>query len=245
MQVTFDNVQIQGVLSVLPENRQSVKETTTTSDLLIYGMDYLLEKCYIKKEEIGAIIAVSSSPDYYVPFLSYMVHGAFHLDEDILCLDIMESGIKIVKGLFEACMLAEHMKDKKIILVTGDVWSRQRKNDQFHMLDEAEIMIVSYAKGAESINLEIGTDSHYLEWGKESQGAFADLFHKAKPSPELDANLQSDIENKVRENKQCFEEEHGGHDRTILSEHGPGMQWANATLSRKDLTFHEVIQSDL
>ena len=97
MITTFRGKRITGVLGVLPENeydydietkpfqtthtkrlkrimgygkRRAAKSTTTTSDLCVFGMDYILEQKWINKDEIGAIIAVTISPDHYVPHVS-------------------------------------------------------------------------------------------------------------------------------------------------------------------------------
>ena len=102
MITTFHQKRIRGVLGVLPENeydydeetkpfqdihtkrlkrimgygkRRAAKSKTTTSDLCVYGFDYVLKHNWIKKEEIGAVVVVTISPDHYVPHVSNIIHG--------------------------------------------------------------------------------------------------------------------------------------------------------------------------
>ena len=46
------------------------KDTSTVSDFAVYGLRYMLEKEWIRKEEIGAIITVTLCPDHFVPHIS-------------------------------------------------------------------------------------------------------------------------------------------------------------------------------
>lgn len=155
MITTFHQKRIRGVLGVLPENeydydeetkpfqdihtkrlkrimgygkRRAAKSKTTTSDLCVYGFDYVLKHNWIKKEEIGAVVVVTISPDHYVPHVSNIIHGEFDLPHDVVCVDIPQACAGYIMGLMEACMLLEHMpKDKKVVLFTGDVLCRKEK----------------------------------------------------------------------------------------------------------------------
>lgn len=70
---------------------------------------------WIKKEEIGAVVVVTISPDHYVPHVSNIIHGEFDLPHDVVCVDIPQACAGYIMGLMEACMLLEHMpKDKKL-----------------------------------------------------------------------------------------------------------------------------------
>lgn len=154
MITSFLGKRISGVLGVLPENeydydeetkpfqdthtkrlkrimgygkRRAAKSNTTTSDLCIYGFDYILKNNWIRKDEIGAVIVVTVCPDHYVPHVSNIVHGEFELPADVVCMDIPQACAGYVLGLMEACMLLEHMPDKKVVLFTGDVLCRKER----------------------------------------------------------------------------------------------------------------------
>lgn len=148
----FNGKRISGVLTVLPENcyqfddeiaeaeavkakrlkrimgygqRYRVKEKTTMSNLMGYGLRYLLENQKIKKEEIGAIVVVTLSPDFFVPQVSNIIHGELELPKDVMCVDISSACAGYIVGLVQAFMMLEHLKDKKVLLFTGDIFNRK------------------------------------------------------------------------------------------------------------------------
>ena len=151
MLVKFSGKRISGVLGLLPENeydydeetkdfatlqtrrlkkimgfgkRRAAKETSVTSDFCLYGLRYALEKEYIKKEEIGAIIVVGLTPDYYLPHISNIIQGELELDDDVVCIDIPQGCAGYILGLYQSCMMLEHM-ERKVLLFTGDVLCRK------------------------------------------------------------------------------------------------------------------------
>ena len=149
----FIDKHITGVLSVLPENesifeeetknpndsknqrlkniigfgnRRRVKGNTTLSDMLLYGMHYLLDVGYIKREEIGAIVVSTLSQDYFLPQISMILHGELNLSKDVFCIDTPQACAGFTMGLIESFMLLEHMADnKKVILCTGEIFNRK------------------------------------------------------------------------------------------------------------------------
>ncbi len=107
------------------EKHRLAKETSTVFDFAEFGLSYIIEHDWIRKKEIGAIIVVTLCPDYYVPHISTMLQGRFGLSEDVLCLDIAQGCCGFIVGIIEAFLLLEHIPDKKILLVNGDVLSRK------------------------------------------------------------------------------------------------------------------------
>lgn len=153
----FNNKIISGVLSILPENeyffedetadpkdiknrrlkkiigfgtRRRVKGTTTLSDMLLYGINHLLEHDKLKKEDIGAIVASSLSPDYFVPQISNIIHGKLGFNKDVYCVDIMQACAGYTVGLIQAFMLLEHLGDKKVLLCTGEIFNRKSDDNE-------------------------------------------------------------------------------------------------------------------
>ena len=157
MNFEFCGKSISGILSILPENeytfeeeaaepdnvknrrlkkiigygrRRRVKKNTVMSDMFLYGMDYLLKENKIKKSEIGAIIVVTLSPDYWLPQISSILHGELRLSHDVFCMDIPSACAGFIVGLIESFMLLDHMKDKKIILCTGEIFNRKTNEEE-------------------------------------------------------------------------------------------------------------------
>ena len=157
MILNFKGKKISGVLSILPENeylfedeaadpkdiknrrlkriigfgaRRRVKGNTTLSDMLLYGMENLMEQGKIKKEEIGAIVVSTLSPDYFLPQISNILQGKLGLGNDVYCVDIMQACAGYVIGLIQAFMLLEHLGEKKVLVCTGEIFNRKSDENE-------------------------------------------------------------------------------------------------------------------
>lgn len=205
MILDFKGKRISGVLSVLPENeylfedealepqdvknrrlkriigfgaRRRVKGTTVLSDMLLYGINHLLEQEKIKKEEIGAIVVSTLSPDYFLPQISNILQGELGLGNDVYCVDIMQACAGYVVGLMQSFMLLEHMSDKKVLLCTGEIFNRKSdenepKFDQPSFGgDIANISVVENVDDGEKIYASIYNDGSQREALIIRDGAF-------------------------------------------------------------------------
>jgi len=180
MKTSFRGKRIAGILTVLPEKevyfeeevgnytfpeKQTMrlkkimgyekhrisKPDTSTSDLCVFGLNSLLDRNLIRREEIGAVVAVTLTPDHFVPHVSNIVQGRCNLPHDVLCMDIMQgcSGFEI--GLMQSFLLLEHM-DKKVVLMNADVLSHkvsiQDRNSYPLIGDAAAITVLENDSGA-------------------------------------------------------------------------------------------------
>lgn len=152
MITTFHGKRITGMLSVLPETvydydtetapfasiqtrrlkrimgfgtRRAAKANTTTGDLCHYALRYLLDNGLIEKEEIGAVLVLGLTPDYFIPHNSNILHGEFDLPKDVVCIDIPQGCCGFMLGMMEACMLLDHMSERKVLVFTADVLNRK------------------------------------------------------------------------------------------------------------------------
>lgn len=181
MECVYRGKKISGILGILPEetsnfedeldnysfpHKQSLrlkklmgydkhrlaKAKSKASDFCVYGLKYLLSEGKISKEEIGAIIVVSLSPDYFVPHISNIIHGECHLDEGVFCVDISQGCAGYLLGLMQSFMLSDFMKDKKILLFNTDVLSHKvSKYDRnsFPLIGDAtSITVIEHDAGA-------------------------------------------------------------------------------------------------
>lgn len=160
MNLKFHNKKITGILTILPENevkfedeidnynfsrsrsmklklimgynkRRVVKKGTTTSDLCIYGMNYLFEKKLLVKEDIDALILVTQSPDNFMPPTSHIIHGKLDLKQDMVCMDINQGCSGYIIGLNQAFLLLEQEEINKVVLLNADLLSlKVSKNDR-------------------------------------------------------------------------------------------------------------------
>ena len=152
------------------------KDSTTVSDFALEGMKYILERGWIRKEEIGAVVVVSLCPDYFVPHISNIIHGECGLSEDVICMDIPQGCCGFLLGLMQSFMLLEHMNGRKVILINGDVLSHKvskRDRNDFPLIGDAvTISIIENDAEAEEIYFELNTDGSRREALIIPAGAF-------------------------------------------------------------------------
>lgn len=189
MITTFHKKKITGMLAVMPENeydydeetkkiatlqsrrlkrvmgfgkRRVVKKTTATSDMLHYAMKYLLDKELINVQDVGAIIVVGLTPDYFIPHNSNILHGQFGFDKDVVCVDIPQGCCGFMLGMMEASMLLEHMQDKKAIIFTCDVLNRKDVTDDIEAPsfggDACSVTVMEHDENATDIYFSSYTD---------------------------------------------------------------------------------------
>ncbi|WP_391572842.1 3-oxoacyl-ACP synthase III family protein [Cohnella sp.] len=191
MRAIFQGKKITGILSVLPENevffedevenynfpsQQTMrlkkimgyekhrisKSTSASSDLCVFGLNDLLRKELILKEDIGAIIVVTITPDHFVPHVSNIVQGKCELPLDVLCMDISQGCTGFLLGLMQAFLLLDIMPNKKVLLMNVDVLSqkvsKQDRNSYPLIGDAATITIVENDRLARDIYFNLYMD---------------------------------------------------------------------------------------
>jgi 3-oxoacyl-[acyl-carrier-protein] synthase-3 len=188
---TFHNKRISGVLTVLPKQEiafedemenynfspaksmklklvmgynkhRIVDEGTNVSEMCVYGINYLLEKGLLKKEDISALILVTQSPEHFLPPTSNIIQGKLELDTNVLCMDINQGCAGFIIGLIQAYMLLEQSSVKKVIVMNADVLSRKasrRDRNSFPLAGDATcITIVERSPEPATINAVINMD---------------------------------------------------------------------------------------
>ena len=152
------------------------KETSTVSDFAVYGLNYMLEQGWIEKEEIGAVITCTLCPDHFVPHIGNIVQAKCGLCTDIICMDIAQGCCGFILGLMQSFMILEHMKDKKVVLINGDVLSHKiskRDRNDFPLIGDATtITIVENDLSASAIYYEMHNDGGRGDALKIPAGAF-------------------------------------------------------------------------
>lgn len=225
MDAVFKGKKISGILSILPETEsffddevgnydfppkqtmrlkgimgfhkhRLAKKDSTASAFCIAGLNYLIESEKIKKEEIGAIIVVTLSPDYFLPHISNIIHGECRLGEDVLCMDIPQGCCGYLLGLFQSFMVLDHMKGKKVLLFNADVLSHKvsrRDRNEFPLIgDVTTISIIENAEGGGEIYCRLLTDGSRRDALMIPAGGFA------LPSNEETAQLRVSKDGNVR-----------------------------------------------
>ena len=100
-----------------------------SSDLCQYGVERLLKDGTLQKEEIGALLFISQTPDYFIPPTSNVLHGKLGLGPDVQCFDINQGCAGFPLGLMQAFMLLDLLpQGQKVLLLNGDTCSKQLSN---------------------------------------------------------------------------------------------------------------------
>lgn len=137
------------------ESHRLAKPGSFSSDFCMYGVRHLLNQNVIKRDEIGAILVVTLSPDYFLPQVSNIIQGELGFSQDTICLDIAQGCCGFLIGLAQAFFLLEHMDDKKILLCNVDVLSKkvskQDRNDYPLCGDGASVTVLENDKSAQDI----------------------------------------------------------------------------------------------
>lgn len=143
-------------------NRRIADKNVTTSDLCYKAALDIFEKCNVNREEIGALVFVSYTPDYIMPATSYVMHNRLGLSDGCLCMDIPQacSGYEI--GLYQAAMLLNN-GCKKVLLLVGDTFSKFtdmfRNNTAPVFGDAGTATLLEYSEDAEPWYFSLHTDS--------------------------------------------------------------------------------------
>lgn len=194
MITTFQGKRISGMLAVLPETeydydeetkefatlqtrrlkkvmgfgkRRAAKADSVSSDFCIYGLNYMIEKGYIQKDEIGAVIVTGLTPDYFIPHVSNIVHGECGLNRDVVCMDIPQGCVGFMLGAMQALLLLDVLDHKKVVVFNVDVLNRKRKEDKLNAAvfsgDAAGITVFENDKNASNIYMNLYNDGTQRE----------------------------------------------------------------------------------
>lgn len=225
MKTVFKGKKISGIVSILPEktayfddeinnydfpekqtkrlkkvmgyNKHCLsKEKSTTADFCVYGLDYLIKRGLIDKNDIGAIVVVTLSPDYFLPHVSNIVHGKCDLPEEVICMDISQGCCGFLVGLIQACMLLDHLDDKKVVLFNADVLSHKvshKDRNEFPLIGDVScITIIENDVSASDIYMGLYYD------GKDRDALIIQAGGFAMPASESTKVPQADKDGNIR-----------------------------------------------
>lgn len=158
------------------ESHRLVKEATCSSDLCLWGVKHLLEHHILDKSDIGAIIVVTLSPDYFLPQISNIIQGELNLSTDVLCMDIAQGCCGFLIGLMQAFLLLDQLKNKKVVLCNVDTLSKKvskKDRNDFPLIgDGAAISIVENVDHESEIYYSMNMDGTRRDALKIPAGGF-------------------------------------------------------------------------
>lgn len=205
MNLRFRGKKITGMLSVVPKNcvrfedeienygfskekslglqklmgyqeRRIVAENECGSDLVLHGLEHLMGTGGIAKEEIGALIFVTQTPDHFMPPTSCILHGKLGLGRDVLCFDINQGCTGFIYGLIQSFMVLDAIKERKVLLLNADTLSRRacRYDRNIYPIigDGGAITVVENSPDGPEIRVGMETDGSRSHWLVIPAGGF-------------------------------------------------------------------------
>ncbi len=173
---SFPKKQTMRLKKVMGYNQHRLaKETSTVSDFSVFGLKYMLDNEWIKKEEIGAVVTITLCPDHFVPHISSIVQDKCGLNTDVICMDTAQGCCGFVLGLMQSFMLLEHMADKKVVLINGDVLSHKiskRDRNDYPLIGDGTTITVIENGGDDDIYYEMHNDGSRGDALKIPAGGF-------------------------------------------------------------------------
>jgi len=131
-------------------SRHIVADTQTALDLALEACDKLFYNSGINKDDVGAVIFCTQSPDYILPSNAYVLHQRLSLKDNVFAFDINLACSGYIYGLAIVQSLLNTYKMDNILLVTADTYSKyiHPKDKSVRMLfgDGAAVTLVKKAK---------------------------------------------------------------------------------------------------
>jgi 3-oxoacyl-[acyl-carrier-protein] synthase-3 len=192
MKVSFENISISAIQSVIPKNKlnfnslaplfgqqevnkiirttgiSSVRvahQNITSSDLCFEAGRLLMERSEICSDLIDGLIFVSQTRDHLLPQTSSILQHKLKLPETCICFDLPIGCSGYIYGLFQASMLISSGACSKVLLLAGDTTTKL-VNDR----DRASRMVFGDAGTATLI--EKGRDEISFNIMNDGSGAF-------------------------------------------------------------------------
>ena len=136
--------------------RRVADEDLATSDLCFEAAKRLLQDLGWDKSEVGLLIFVSQSPDYYLPASSIILQDRLGLSKDCLSFDVGLGCSGYVYGLSIAGSMMQSHRVTKGLLLAGDISSAT-----CHPNDPATFPLFGDAGTATALSLDGGNIAHF------------------------------------------------------------------------------------
>lgn len=134
-----------------------IDEALTTSDLCVAAADKLLADLGWDKSEVGGVIFVSQTTDYYLPATVCIVQDRLGLSRECYAEDIVLGCSGWVYGLSSLVSLMANGGIKKALLMAGDAKRHVETNDPLFGF-AGTVTALEYVEGAAGFQFHFGTD---------------------------------------------------------------------------------------
>ena len=128
--------------------RNVVSPGVSSLDLCCQAAEQMLNDTHTNREDIGAVICVTFTPEYLMPCNACGAQARLNLSKDVLAFDIGLACSGYAYGFYIAGMLANQLK-KKVLLLDGDIQtaylSHQDKATEPVMGDAGSATLIDYS----------------------------------------------------------------------------------------------------
>ncbi len=153
------------------ESRCFVQEGELASDLAFRATLKLLESTETDRDEIGALIFCTQSPDYIMPPNSTLLHARLGLPKKVVAFDFNLACSGFVYGLAIAKSMMESFKFKKVLLITADTYSKY-----INPKDRSAITLFGDAAAVSLLETSPNETSKFLDFNFGTDGTGGDKF---------------------------------------------------------------------
>lgn len=106
--------------SVGVEGRYDAAERQTASDFAYVAAKAVMEHKKVRTEDIGLLVFVTQTPDYFTPATACVLHKRLGLSESCMAFDVNQGCSGMVYGLNIICALLAHSSTSNALLLLGD-----------------------------------------------------------------------------------------------------------------------------
>ena len=132
-------------------------EALTTSDLCVAAAEKLISDLGWEKSDVGGVIFVSQTTDYYLPATACIVQDRLGLSRECYAEDIVLGCSGWVYGLSSLVSLMASGGIKKALLMAGDARRHVETNDPLFGF-AGTVTALEYVEGAAGFQFHFGTD---------------------------------------------------------------------------------------
>ena len=188
----FKNVRIAGIAAGVPENvvsnytlkpgvdissdytteafvettgvqERRCSETLCTSDLSFAAAEKLIAELGWDKKDIGALVFVSQTADYFLPATACILQDRLGLSKECYAEDVALGCSGWVYGLSNVAALVASGSIKKALLLAGDAKKRVKMVRDPLFGDAGTATAIEYAEGEKGLQFHFGTDGSGFE----------------------------------------------------------------------------------
>lgn len=111
------------------EGRYDATVGQTASDLAYVAAKAVLAHGEVKTEDVGILVFVTQTPDYYTPATACVLHKRLGLSESCMAFDVNQGCSGMVYGLNIVCSLLANASTENALLLLGDTQGKRYRRE--------------------------------------------------------------------------------------------------------------------